>query len=49
MDNMECRACGLTGDDVQDFVSTDVVGDRMCPRCGSQECYIITAQPSKQS
>ena len=41
MDNMECRQCGFTGDDVQDFVSTDEPSERLCPECGSEECYIV--------
>lgn len=37
---MICRQCGFGGDDVQDFISTDEPGERLCPICGSDECYI---------
>jgi Zn finger protein HypA/HybF involved in hydrogenase expression len=39
LSNMECRACGFNGDDVQDFLSTDEPGARLCPVCGSDECF----------
>lgn len=39
--NMHCRDCGYEGDDVQDFISTDEVGERICPQCASKECYVI--------
>lgn len=42
--NMECRACGFKGDDVQDFESTDIAGERICPKCGSDECYVIETE-----
>jgi hypothetical protein len=38
---MECRGCGFTGDDVQEFVSTTEPGERICPRCSSRECYMV--------
>jgi hypothetical protein len=41
MCNMECRACGFTGDDVQEFVSSDTPGERKCPQCGSDQCFVI--------
>ena len=42
INNMECHTCGYIGDDVQDFISTEEIGERLCPRCGSQECFIIS-------
>ena len=41
MENMECLTCGFRGDDVQDFISTDIPGERLCPVCGSDECHIV--------
>ena len=39
--NMECTVCGHRGDDLLDFTQTGVVGERLCPKCGSGACYII--------
>ena len=40
---MECRACGFEGDDVQEFESTAIAGERFCPNCHSNQCYQIEA------
>ena len=37
----KCHSCGFTGDDIQDFISTDYLGERIYPKCNSKECYII--------
>jgi hypothetical protein len=39
--NMECRKCGYQGDDVHDFISTETTGERMCPRCNSDKCFLL--------
>ncbi len=41
---MECRSCGYRGDDVQDFVSTEIPGERSCPQCKSIMCYILECE-----
>lgn len=38
---MRCRTCGLTGDDVHDFISTAIPGERRCPQCESDQCFIV--------
>lgn len=40
--NMKCRTCGFRGDDVQDFVSTEEPGDRLCPKCGGENCHVTS-------
>ena len=40
-DPMECRACGFTADEA-DFDVSDEIGARVCPKCGSTECYAQT-------
>lgn len=45
--NMECRSCGKRGDDIQDFINPGIVGKRICPRCGSGECYILQSKEPK--
>lgn len=40
IDMMICRGCGFSGDDVQDFISTGIPGERICPHCGSNQCYV---------
>ena len=41
VENMECKECGFVGDDVQDFLSTKISGERFCPKCNSSQCFII--------
>ena len=38
---MECRNCGFVADE-SDFVPTDELGERICPKCGSNETYVVT-------
>ena len=40
METMECRDCGFKGDDVQDFITTEVPGERYCPKCSGAECFM---------
>jgi anaerobic ribonucleoside-triphosphate reductase len=44
METMVCLTCGFRGDDVQDFISTDSAGERLCPKCGSEDCHMIGRQ-----
>jgi hypothetical protein len=36
---MQCHGCGLIGEDLEDFEPTPELGERVCSRCGSTECY----------
>lgn len=39
IDRMECMFCGVA-DDESSFGTTAVEGERTCPSCGSQACYV---------